>query len=133
MTTDGEYERMAPVHDRRLRTLIALTTMAIVSSVSACAADAPVVPMATARVIIRFVAGTEDPQGAAFLARLAAQARVTGIDAIRPMSGDAFVMQVACVDPRDPLAVDPCTAALARLGRVEGVVGVEIDRRERIR
>ncbi|MEO8936859.1 MAG: hypothetical protein ABI277_03375 [Burkholderiaceae bacterium] len=132
MTTNSQDGRGAPVHAPLLANLIALTTMCIVSSVAACAADAPAAPPPTLRVIVRFAHGVPDPQQPAFLARLASLAHVADIEAIRPMSGDAFVMRVVCTDPRDPHAVDPCPAALARLGSAEGVVGVEVDRRERI-
>lgn len=130
MTTNSEHDQVAPAHPLRLRTVIALTTMTFVSSVAACGAATPTAPLSTLRVIVRFGPQIPDPRQPAVLARLAALAHVAAIESVRPMSGDAFVMRIACIDPRDPQAADPCPSALARLGRVEGVVGVEVDRRE---
>ena len=61
---------------------------------------------------------------------LAARADVQRITLIRPMSGDAYVVEVACGDAGDG---DPCGAAIARLAAVESVRFAEADRRERIR
>jgi hypothetical protein len=104
-------------------------------AIAACSAAAPVetavVPEPAVRVIVRFKGPVPDPLDPAFLTRLAAQTRVTRIDPIRPMSGDAYVLQMACVDPQAAPTADPCTTALARLREADAVLYVDVDSREK--
>ena len=109
-------------------------SMALLSTVTLVACAAPPAPAVepTARVIVRFRPGVADPTNPAFLAGLAARANVTRIETIRPMSGESFVMQVACADPRTTPAPDACDAALVRLGAVDAILFIERDRKDRI-
>ena len=106
-----------------------LTTAAL-----ACAACAAPVGSATAdaRVIVRFRPGTPDPADRAFREALARSAQVGRIDFVRPMSGDAYVLQVGCPQIDGSRAADPCAAALDRLRKTDEVLSIEADRRERI-
>lgn len=114
-------------------TITPWTTPLVAIAVAGCASAAPpAAPESTVRVIARFKADVPDPLDPAFLTRLADRSRVARIDPVRPMSGDAYVLQVACADPRAAQSVvDPCTAAIARLSRSDAVLGIEIDRREK--
>ena len=109
--------------------LVAASFVAL--AIAACSAAPPVVAEPTVRIIVRFKPAVLDPLDPAFLARLATQTRVMRIDPIRPMSGDAYVMLVACVDPRAAPVDDPCPPALTRLRAAESVLGVDVDRREK--
>ena len=131
--TNGRSIRDAhPTPDGFRRPAKLLMTMLTIA-VGACAADAPPAQIrtteATARVIVRFRAGVPEPASAASLSSLAARAGVPRITLIRQMSGDAYVMEVACGASSGS---DPCPAAIARIGAVETVQFVEVDRRERI-
>ncbi len=112
-------------------------TILMVCGTFACTAGAQGGPeplaVASARVIVRFKATVTDPTDRVFLASLATRANVARIGLIRPMSGDAYVMEVACTDLHDGRAGDPCAAAIARLGATDAVAFVEADRREKIR
>ena len=91
-------------------------------------------PSPEARVIVRFRPGSPEPGDAAFRARLASSAHVTRLDLVRPMSGDAYVMKVACADPDAATtwnASDACATAIKRLGATEWVMSVENDGREK--
>ena len=95
---------------------------------------APAAPSPEARVIVRFRAGSPDPSDAAFRARLASRAHVSRVDLLRPMSGGAYVMTVACANPDEttiPSASDPCASALDRLAATEWVTSIETDGREK--
>lgn len=110
-----------------------LTSILIATGVAACSPALPSTPEPTVRVIVRFKPGVPDPLDPAFLTRLADLSRVTHIDPIRPMSGNAYVLQVTCVDPQAAQpAVDPCASAVARLSRSDAVLGIEVDRREKL-
>ncbi len=87
-----------------------------------------------ARVIVRFRPGSPDPSDAAFRARLASSAQVSRVDLLRAMSGDAYVMRVACADPHSAATSNPanaCASAIARLGASEWVMSIENDGHER--
>ncbi len=106
--------------------------MTVALACTACAA--PVEPVtAEARVIVRLKAGTPDPADPVFREALARTAGVERIDFIRPMSGDAYVLQVGCPDVDPGRRNDPCAAALDRLGKTDAVLSIEADRRERIK
>ena len=132
MNTRWLQHRVVKGHSRCPPTATILMTILMASAVGACAADAPgTAPEPAVRVIVRFKPIVADPLDPDFLARLANTVRVKRIDAIRPMSGDAYVLQVACTDPQGSRADDPCASALARLGAADAVLSVEVDRRER--
>lgn len=101
-----------------------------------CIADVngatPIAPN-TARVIVRFAPDVADPVDPAFLSALAASARVARIELIRPMSGDSYVMLIACDDPAQRSTIEPCNAAIARVGAVASVLMIEPDGRETTR
>ena len=107
----------------------------IAFAIVACSAAPPAVPQAvaepTVRIIVRFKPAVLDPLDPAFLTRLATQARVTRIDPIRPMSGDAYVLQMACVDPLSTAVDDPCATAVTRLRAADAVQYVDVDRRDK--
>ena len=107
----------------------------IAFAIAACSAAPPMVaPVATeptVRLIVRFKPAVLDPLDPAFLTRLASQVRVTRIDAVRPMSGDAYVLQMACTDPQAAPTGDPCATALARLRAADAVQYVDVDRRDK--
>lgn len=111
----------------------AIVAMVLVATgLAGCAPVAPVAPEPTVRVIVRFSPEVVDPLDPAFLTRLADLSQVARIDAIRPMSGAAYVLQLACTDPRASAQVaDPCASAIARVGRSKVVLGIEVDRREK--
>lgn len=113
-----------------------VTTILVATGLCACApatTPTPARPEPTVRVIARFAPDVVDPLDPAFLARLAGFAHVTRIDPIRAMSGAAYVLQVGCGDPGSPQeAADPCASAVARLKGSTAVLGVEVDRRERL-
>ena len=116
-----------------LRTTLTVSIMAVASCVPACASDqaSPRAADTLVRVIVRFRDARTDPSDRAFLERLAAAAEVTRIELVRPMSGGAYVMNVACTvtDPTAP--TDPCSAAVARVGAIGIVLGIEVDGRVR--
>ncbi len=107
---------------------VALAALASASSLLACAgpagSDAAGTPPRDVRVIVRFKPGAGDPSDAGFRARLAEGARVGRIELIRPMSGDAWVMRIACDDA-------PCDEALRRVAASPSVDTIERDGRER--
>lgn len=129
MTSRGANARWHERHARRSMRVTVLTTVAL-----CCAAcTAPVESAARdARVIVRFKPGTPDPADPAFREALARSAQVGRIDFVRPMSGDAYVLQVGCPDRDSGGGNDPCAAAMERLGRTGAVLSIEADRRERI-
>jgi hypothetical protein len=133
--TNRWWMRRAP-RTKALRWLAATCfAFAIVACSAAPPMGTPVVaepPVPTiVRVIVRFKPAVPDPLDPAFLTRLATQTRVMRIDPIRPMSGDAYVLQMACVDPQAAPTADPCTTALARLREADAVLYVDVDRREK--
>ena len=95
-----------------------------------CAASAAPPSDPVARIIVRFRTDTPNPVDARSLAALAHRAGVTGIDLLRPMSGESYVLTMRCGAARDA-GDDPCGAALARLAAVDVVVSAEFDRRVR--
>ena len=100
--------------------------------VAACAA--PTVPPQVAsdvRVIIAFAPDVVDPADPDFLARLASAARVARIAFVRQMSGDAYVVTVACTVAPVIATGDPCKDAIARVGASSSVRTVEVDGRVR--
>ncbi len=113
----------------KTRILVPLVALAGLACVAAAAADVEPV----ARLIVRFRSDVPNPADAAFLAALARRADVAGIDLLRPMSGDAYVLTMRCADARGTVERDPCAAAVARLAALDGVVAVEIDGRVRHR
>ncbi len=105
------------------------------AGIAGCAVANSATPMTanSARVIVRFAPDVVDPADPAFLARLAASARVGRIDLIRPMSGDSYVMRIACDDsPQRPVA-GACEAAIARVRAAASVLMIEPDGRETTR
>lgn len=122
---------------RREATLCLAVVLCAASVASGCANPAvgstATAPLASdseaARVIVRFRSATVDPADAAFRARWAADVGVPWIDVIRPMSGGAYVVRVACLPPGGSPA-DRCAAAVDRLRRSDAVADVEIDARE---
>lgn len=133
MTSTWSQCPRAAVHAVVPSTATILTTMLMATTVAACSSASPAVSEPTVRVIARFKPGVPDPLDPAFLARLADLNGVTRIDPIRPMSGNAYVLQVACVDPKASRPVDdPCAAALTRLGHSDAILGIEVDRREKL-
>lgn len=113
------------------------TMVAAIAVAQGCvAASTASIPEAIpeARVIVRFRPGSPDPSDAAFRARLASSAHVARIDLLHAMSGDAYVMTVACADPTSTTMLnssDTCAAAIKRLGATAGVASVENDGREK--
>ncbi|MGI9024536.1 MAG: hypothetical protein ACR2GP_02965 [Burkholderiaceae bacterium] len=124
----------SPQSARKRRRLAGFATLAaaIVAAQGCVAAPSPVGP--EARVIVRFRPGSPDPYDAAFRARLASSARVSHVDLLRPMSGDAYVMTIGCADPNATTAStasDACASAITRLGATEWVASIENDGREK--
>ena len=133
MTNRWSKDCTTQAHAPRLPPTSLLILMATVAA--ACAPVPPLPstpPEPTVRVIARFGPAVLDPLDPAFLTRLAERSHVTRIDPIRPMSGGAYVLQVACSDPQSAKATaDPCASAVARLSRSDAVLGIEVDRREK--
>ena len=114
------------------RRFIAIAFAMLTMVLQACAATAtPAEPMPAptiVQVIARFKPGS-DPSDAAFRARIAASARITQFDLVRPMSGDAWVLRMSCDRGTD--ARPACDDAIRRVAAIAGVVSIERDGRER--
>ena len=124
----------SPQFKRGLHRAVGLPALlATIVAAQGCVA-ASSAPNPEARVIVRFRPGSPEPADAAFRARLAASAHVTRVDLLHPMSGDAYVMTVACANPDAATTSngsDACATAIKRLGATEWVLSIENDGREK--